>query len=341
MLALVRYTLIATAGALMSVAWIHQENPDIPIMVRKVSPSVVNIAVVKIETEKSAVSGFFEKKPSEKDKEKDAAGVGSGFIISKDGYILTNAHVAEGAKSLKVKLDDGREFDAILIGLDERTDVALIKISGPLFSPVKLGDSNKIQVGESVVAIGSPHGLEKTVTAGIVSNTNREIGEFLRFIQTDVAINPGNSGGPLFNKRGEVIGINSMILSLTGGYAGISLAIPINDALNIADQLIANGKVERGRLGISVTALEKEKAKELNFDLDYGVLVRSVQKGGPAELFGIKETDIILECNRIKIKDPISLIRVVTNSKPGTQIVLHVWRNGEILRIAAVLDTLK
>ena len=326
-------------------------TPDYRSLVMDVGNVVVNVGTYESakqpdnlkKTEIDQLKKFGIPLPDFQEQEDDEAvleqrGVGSGFIISATGYVLTNAHVVKDAEVIKVKMHDGTEYVAKLIGIDERTDVAVIKIDTVNINTARLGNSDRVQSGDWVMAIGSPHGLEKTVTAGIVSSTNREIGEFMQFIQTDVAINPGNSGGPLFNKYGEVIGINSMILSKTGAYAGIALAIPINDALTISKQLIKHGKIDRGRLGISATPLMTAQAKKLRYDKDYGVLTAEVQPSGPGDIAGIHTNDIILEVNGIKIYKPIELIRIVTNSTPGSTIKLLIWRNGVELEITPTLD---
>lgn len=255
-------------------------------------------------------------------------GVGSGFIYSNDGYILTNAHVIDGADEVYVKLTDKREFKAKVIGSDRRTDVAVLKIEATNLPRLTLGDSGKSRVGEWVIAIGSPFDLENTVTAGIISAKARETGELLPFIQTDVAVNPGNSGGPLINMRGEVIGINSQILSRSGGYQGISLAIPIEEAVRVAEQLRASGKVTRGRIGVQIGEVSKELAESLNLPKAHGALVARVEKGAPAEKAGIEAGDVILKFNGIAVEKPNDLSRAVASTKPGSKAVVSVWRKG-------------
>ena len=225
--------------------------------------------------------------------EESPRGVGSGFIISADGYAMTNHHVVDGADEIYVTLTDKREFKAKLIGSDRRTDVALVKIDATNLPKLTLGDPARVRVGEWVLAIGSPFGLENTVTAGIVSAKGRDTGDFLPFIQTDVAVNPGNSGGPLLNMRGEVIGINSQIYSRTGGFMGISFAIPIDEANRVVEQLKANGRVVRGRIGVGIAEVTKDVAEPLGLAKATGALVRSVEANGPAEKAGIEVGDII------------------------------------------------
>jgi|LNFM01.1.fsa_nt_gb serine protease Do len=258
-----------------------------------------------------------------------AQSLGSGFIISADGYILTNAHVVEGADEVSVKLTDKREFKAKVIGTDRRTDVALIKIDAGGLPTVRFGDANRLKVGEWVVAIGSPFGFENTVTAGIVSAKGRSLPQenFVPFIQTDVAVNPGNSGGPLFNLRGEVVGINSQIYSRTGGFMGLSFAIPIDVANDIAQQLRTTGKVTRGRIGVVIQPVTRELADGFGLPKPQGALVNSVEKGGPAERAGIEAGDVILRFDGKPVNSSEDLPRIVGGTKPGSSIAVQVWRN--------------
>jgi serine protease Do len=255
-------------------------------------------------------------------------GVGSGFIISADGFLLTNHHVVEGADEIYVTLTDKREFKGRLIGSDRRTDVALVKIEAANLPMLKIGDPARLRVGEWVVAIGSPFGLDNTVTAGIVSAKGRDTGDYLPFIQTDVAVNPGNSGGPLLNMRGEVIGINSQIYSRTGGFMGISFAIPIDEAMRVSDQLRASGRVTRGRIGVGIAEVTKDVAEPLGLPRAAGALVRNVEAGGPAEKAGIEVGDIILKFDGKPIERSTDLPRIVGNTKPGTKAPVSVWRKG-------------
>jgi serine protease Do len=256
--------------------------------------------------------------------------LGSGFIISPDGHILTNAHVVDGADEVVVKLADKRELKAKVIGTDKRTDVALIKIEADGLPSVRLGDPARLRVGEWVVAIGSPFGFESTVTAGIVSAKGRSLPQenFVPFIQTDVAINPGNSGGPLFNMRGEVIGINSQIYSRTGGFMGLSFAIPIDVAMEVQAQLRATGKVSRGRIGVVIQEVTKELADSFGLSKPQGALVASVEKGGPADKAGLEAGDVILRFNGHEVVQSSDLPRVVGNTRPGSKITLQIWRSG-------------
>ncbi|RDU97094.1 DegQ family serine endoprotease [Trinickia dinghuensis] len=256
-------------------------------------------------------------------------GVGSGFILSADGYVMTNAHVVDDADNIYVTLTDKREFKAKLIGVDDRTDIAVVKIDASSLPTVTIGDSNKVRVGEWVVAIGSPFGLDNTVTAGIVSAKGRETGDYLPFIQTDAAVNPGNSGGPLINMQGEVIGINSQIYSRTGGFMGIAFAIPIDDAMRVADQLETTGKVVRGRIAVSIGEVTKDVADSLGLPHAEGALVSSVEPGGPADKAGLQPGDIILKFNGVAVDTDTDLPRMVGDTKPGTQATVTYWRKGQ------------
>jgi serine protease Do len=256
--------------------------------------------------------------------------LGSGFIISTDGYVLTNAHVIDGADEVVVKLADKREIKAKVIGADKRTDVALIKIEASNLPAVRLGDPAKLRVGEWVVAIGSPFGFESTVTAGIVSAKGRSLPQenFVPFIQTDVAINPGNSGGPLFNMKGEVIGINSQIYSRSGGYQGIAFSIPIDVAMEVQAQLRSAGKVSRGRIGVMIQEVTRELAESFGLDKPQGALVASVEKDGPADKAGLQAGDVILEFAGKPVSQSSDLPRIVGNTRPGSKVKMQVWRGG-------------
>lgn len=260
--------------------------------------------------------------------EETPRGVGSGFIVSADGYVMTNAHVVEGADEVIVTLTDKREFKAKIVGSDKRTDVAVVKIEATGLPFVKVGDINKLKVGEWVMAIGSPFGLENTVTAGIVSAKGRDTGDYLPFIQTDVAINPGNSGGPLINLRGEVVGINSQIYSRSGGFMGISFAIPIDEASRVAEQLRVSGRVSRGRIGVQIDQVTRDVAESIGLGKAQGALVRSVESGSPADKAGIEAGDIITKFNGNQIDRASDLPRQVGNTKPGSKVNLTVFRRG-------------
>jgi serine protease Do len=255
-------------------------------------------------------------------------GVGSGFILTPDGFVMTNAHVVEGADEVLVTLTDKREFKAKIIGADKRTDVAVVKIEATGLPAVRVGDVSRLKVGEWVMAIGSPFGLDNTVTAGIVSAKGRDTGDYLPFIQTDVAINPGNSGGPLINMRGEVIGINSQIYSRSGGFMGISFAIPIDEASRVAEQLRVSGRVQRGRIGVQIDQVTRDVAESIGLGRPQGALVRSVETGSPADKAGIEAGDIITKFNGQAIERATDLPRMVGNTKPGSRVNLTVFRRG-------------
>jgi serine protease Do len=272
------------------------------------------------------------------DSEDVPRGVGSGFVLSSDGYIMTNAHVVDGADEVLVTLTDKREFKAKIVGADKRTDVAVVKIEATGLAAVKIGDANRIRVGEWVMAIGSPFGLDSTVTAGIVSAKQRETGDFLPFIQTDVAINPGNSGGPLLNLRGEVIGINSQIYSRSGGFQGISFAIPIDEAIRVSEQLRSSGRVSRGRIGVSIDSVSKEVAESIGLGKPQGALVRSVQEGTPGDKAGVEAGDVILKFDGKTIEKSADLPRIVGNTKPGTKSTMTVFRRGAQRELSVVID---
>ena len=261
-------------------------------------------------------------------REFESQSLGSGFIISTDGYLLTNAHVVESAEEITIKLSDKREFKAKVIGTDRKTDIALLKIDATGLPAVRIGDPMRLKVGEWVVAIGSPFGFESTVTAGIVSAKGRNLPQenFVPFIQTDVAVNPGNSGGPLFNLRGEVVGINSQIYSRTGGFMGLSFAIPIDVAMDIQQQLRTTGKVMRGRIGVGIQPVTKEMAESFGLPKAAGALVNSVEPGGPAEKAGIQVSDVVVRFDGQPINSADDLVRFVGNTKPGTKVQLQVWR---------------
>ena len=255
-------------------------------------------------------------------------GLGSGFILSPDGYVMTNAHVVRGADDITVTTSDRREFKAKVIGADTRTDVALLKIEATGLPAVRMGDPNKLRVGEWVIAIGSPFGLENTVTAGIVSAKSRDTGDFLPFIQTDVAVNPGNSGGPLINMRGEVVGINSQIFTTSGAYNGISFAIPIDEANNVQQQLRTAGRVIRGRIGVGIEAVSRDVANAIGLPKVQGAAVNSVDKDGPAQKAGVEAGDIILRFDGRPIERASDLPRFVGGTKPGATVNMTVFRKG-------------
>lgn len=270
------------------------------------------------------------KKDSRKDKPQ--TGIGSGFFISTDGYILTNAHVVNKAESITVKTTDRKEFKAKLVGLDIRTDIALLKIDAPKATPiVRTGKPSNLKAGEWVAAIGSPFGFENTVTAGIVSAFNRYLPDdnYLPFIQTDVAINPGNSGGPLFNVKGEVVGINTQIYTRSGGYMGMSFSLPIDAALKIADQLRQTGKLERSRIGVRIESLHSELGKALGLDITSGVAVLYVEPTGPAAKAGLTQGDVIVAFREHNVETPQEITRLISETPPGTTVPLKVVRGKE------------
>jgi serine protease Do len=320
--------------------------PDFTELAEKQGPAVVNISTTQVIRGQAQVMPFpfdendpafeFFKRFIPRNpgggmpRDFENKSLGSGFIISGDGYILTNAHVVDGADEVTVRLTDKREFKAKTIGADKRTDVALIKIEASGLPMVKLGDPGQLKVGEWVVAIGSPFGFDNSVTAGIVSAKGRALPQenYVPFLQTDVAINPGNSGGPLFNMRGEVVGINSQIYSRSGGYMGVSFAIPIDVAMDIQNQLRASGKVSRGRLGVVIQEVSKELADSLGLPKPVGAVVNSVEKGGPADKAGLEAGDVILKFDGKTIANSADLPRMVGATRPGSRSVAQVWRKG-------------
>jgi serine protease Do len=331
--------------------------PDFTDLVDQVGPSVVNIRTMEKVVPRTAQGGagdedmmeFFRRfgipmpnvpgnprqaprqskpQPQPQQEEEQPRGVGSGFILTADGFIMTNAHVVEGADEVLVTLTDKREFKAKIIGSDKRSDVAVVKIEATGLPAVKVGDVSRLRVGEWVMAIGSPFGLENTVTAGIVSAKQRDTGGDLTLIQTDVAINPGNSGGPLINMRGEVVGINSQIYSRSGGFMGISFAIPMDEAMRVSDQLRTTGRVSRGRIGVTIEQISKEVADSIGLGKAVGVVVRSVEAGSPAEKAGIEAGDIITRFEGKNIEKSSELPRAIGATKPGTKSTITVFRRG-------------
>jgi len=274
---------------------------------------------------------------------RESRSLGSGFIISPDGYILTNAHVVEGADEITVRFTDKREFKAKVIGTDRRTDVALIKVDAGGLPAVRFGDPMRLKVGEWVVAIGSPFGFENTVTAGIVSAKGRSLPQenFVPFIQTDVAINPGNSGGPLFNMKGEVVGINSQIYSRTGGFMGLSFAIPIDVVLDVQQQLRDKGRVARGRIGVVIQEVTKDLATSFGLDRPRGALVNSVEKGAPADRAGVEPSDIVVRFDGKPVDSSSDLPRIVGSTRPGAQVQVEVWRKGSTRTLTLTVGELQ
>jgi serine protease Do len=265
-------------------------------------------------------------------------GAGSGFIVSPDGVILTNAHVVRDADEVTVKLQDRREYRAKVLGTDPKTDVAVLKIDAKNLPVVPIGNTRNLQVGEWVLAIGSPYGLESSVTAGVVSAKGRSLpGDQVPFIQTDVAVNPGNSGGPLFNTRGEVVGINSQIYSQTGGYQGLSFAIPIDVAVRIKDQIVTTGKVQHAKLGVGVYDVNQDFADSFKLESPDGALVSNVERGSSADKAGLKSGDVIRKVNGQPIIASGDLTAIVSVAKPGEKVALDVWRDGKIIQMTATL----
>lgn len=339
--------------------------PDFTDLVEQVGPSVVNIRTLEKVSNRPRAGGggvdeemleFFRRfgvpipnaprggaRPNrpQPQEEEQPRGVGSGFILTSDGYIMTNAHVVEGADEVLVTLTDDREFKAKIIGADKRTDVAVVKIEATGLPAVKVGDVNRLKVGEWVMAIGSPFGLKNTVTAGIVSAKQRDTGDYLPFIQTDVAINPGNSGGPLINMRGEVVGINSQIYSRSGGFMGISFAIPMDEAIRVSDQLRVSGRVSRGRIGVQIDQVTKDVAESIGLGKPVGALVRGVESGSPAEKAGVEAGDIIIRFDGKAIEKSSDLPRLVGSIKPGSKSTMTVFRRGSTKDLSVTIAELE
>lgn len=334
--------------------------PNFAPLVEKSGPAVVNVQVVQQQRMPAGYGGgqqddplndFFRRFgiPAPDFGQRGGApqplrGEGSGFIVTPDGYILTNAHVVADADDVTVRLTDRREFHAKVVGADKRTDVAVIKIEAQNLPTVRIGDPSRIRPGEWVLAIGSPFGFENSATAGIVSATARSLPEgesnYVPFIQTDVAVNPGNSGGPLFNMQGEVIGINSQIFSRTGGYMGLSFAIPIDVAMDVRDQLIKTGKVTRSRIGVTIQDVNAQFAESFGLDRPHGALISSVLNDSPGEKAGLKPGDVILAVNGKSVERSTELPTLVARMKPGTDVDLTVWRNGKEQKISLRTDQL-
>ena len=353
-----------TLGALVGVLWfspavpaqVGKGLPDFTELYEQQGPAVVSIDVTQksrrsVMPELSEDDPFYEffrrfgqiprNTPRPRDFEQQSTG--SGFILSADGYVLTNAHVVDDASEVSVKLTDKREFKAKVIGTDKRTDVALLKIEATGLPKVTIGDPEKLKVGEWVAAIGKPFGLENTITAGIVSAKGRELPNenLVSYIQTDVPINPGNSGGPLFNLKGEVVGVNSMIYSRTGGSMGLAFAIPIDVAINVTKQIQEKGRVTRSRIGVQIQEVSRETADAFGLAKASGALVNSVEKGGPADKAGVEQGDIIVKADGRNVSSSAELPRIITAVKPGTRIVLQVWHKGAIKDVNVTVAELK
>jgi serine protease Do len=331
--------------------------PNFAPLVEKVGPAVVNVDVVQ-----AAAQGGGDPEASDELNEffrrfglpdggrggngrgfqfqpQPQRGAGSGFIVTPDGYILTNAHVVADAEQVTVKLTDRREYIAKVVGADQRTDVALIKIEAKNLPTVRIGNPETLKPGQWVLAIGSPFGFENSVTAGVVSGTSRPLPQgdstYVPFIQTDVAVNPGNSGGPLFNLQGEVVGINSQIYSRTGGYMGLSFAVPIDVATNVQQQLVSTGKVTRSRIGVSIQDVDAQLADSFGLDRPRGALVGMVEADGPGAKAGVKPGDVILKVDGKVIETSSQVPVLVSNTKPGEKVELEVWRDGSTKRLTA------
>jgi serine protease Do len=347
---------------------IAAQLPDFSAMVQRWGPAVVNIAVVTKATPavdqgdddddddsgqgnqgpqanpfgpNSPFAPFFRGQPFQ-GKPAPVRGEGSGFIIRNDGVILTNAHVVNGATEVTVRMTDRREYTAKVIGVDTKSDIAVIKIDAKDLPTVKLGDSKALKVGEWVLAIGAPFGFENSATAGIVSAKGRTLDSgYVPFIQTDVPINPGNSGGPLFNLKGEVIGINSQIYSRSGGYQGVSFSIPIDVALQVSNQLQTTGHVTRGKIGVVIQPVTQGLADSFGLPQPEGALVSTVEKGGPAEKAGVAPGDVILKINGTPLRDSNELPSLVAGIAPGTSVTLEIWRNHSSKDVSVTLGALE
>ncbi len=367
---------VAMAAALVvlaptpAAAQAGRELPDFTELVERVGPTVVNIRTLEKRGSEASASGggggeideqmreFFKRfgipipdrmpnmpgqprrggpQQQPEDNDPQPRGVGSGFVLSADGYVMTNAHVVDGADEVIVTLTDKREFKAKIIGADKRTDVAIVKIEASGLPAVKIGDVNTLKVGAWVMAIGAPFGLDNSVTAGIVSAKQRDTGDYLPMIQTDVAINPGNSGGPLLNMRGEVVGINSQIYSRSGGFMGISFAIPIDEAMRVADQLRTTGRVIRGRIGVSIAPVTKEVAEAIGLGAPRGALVNGVEAGLPADKAGVEPGDIILKVDGKSVEKSGDLPRLIGSTKPGAKSQLQLFRRGQTKEVGVTV----
>jgi serine protease Do len=333
--------------------------PDFTALVDRVGPAVVNISV---RAERKAVAfspdededeagdpmrEFFKRfgggmPHGPQMRPQPSQGMGSGFIVSNDGYIVTNAHVVDGASEVTVKLTDRREFTAKVVGADKRTDIALIKIEAKNLPALDIASKPDVRRGEWVIAIGSPFGFENSVSAGVVSGVHRALpnGQMVPFIQTDVAVNPGNSGGPLLNAKGQVVGVNSQIYSRSGGYMGLSFAIPADVAVRVADQIKTHGKVEHGRLGVGIQGLDQSLAQSFGLTDSNGAVVGTVEKGGPAEKAGFKAGDVIRKIDGVAVSDSTDVTSRVGNTAPGTKVTFELWREGKPLELTATIGRL-
>ncbi len=340
-------------------AFSYAQLPDFTTMVKENGHAVVNISTTKkapdrmklprnhpmprgVPPEMEELFRHFFKQPGGGFQPREAQSLGSGFIISEDGYILTNHHVVNGADEIIVKLKDRRQLVAKLIGSDERTDIALLQVEANGLPIVKKGSSKQLQVGEWVLAIGSPFGFEQSVTSGIVSAKGRSLpgGNYIPFIQTDVAINPGNSGGPLFNMKGEVVGVNSQIYSRSGGYMGLSFSIPIDVAMNIVEQLKTKGTVSRGWLGVQIQDVTRELAESFNMDKPYGALISKVIAESPSEKAGLQISDVIVEFNGYVVDTSGELPPIVGMTSIGKKVNVKIIREGRKKNIKVIVGLL-
>jgi serine protease Do len=330
--------------------------PNFTALVKAAGPAVVNLKTTKKTATGSPppasrdipdgggddLSELFRRLIPPESRGRGAPSLGSGFIISADGLILTDSHLIENSAEITVRLTDGRTFKAKVLGTDAHTDVALLKVDAANLPVVKVGDPDKLEVGEWVLAIGSPFGFENTVTQGIVSAKGRALPDehYIPFIQTDVPINPGSSGGPLFNLAGEVVGINSQIYTRSGGYMGLAFAIPIDLAMRIKDELLAHGKVYRGRLGIGHQSVDEATATAFRLSEPKGALITEVEKNGPGHRAGLMAGDVIREFDAVKIDNSNQLPRLVAGAKPGTRVTIKIWRKGKSEIVQATLGEL-
>ncbi len=352
---MLKRSLILLSGMLLAAAVSARELPDFTDLVEKRGAAVVNVSTTQVINTQQMVPGFpnipendpfyefFRRFVPQIPRQQESQSLGSGFIISADGYILTNAHVVDRADKITVRLTDKREFKARIVGADKRTDVALLKIEAAGLPVVVLGNPEQLKVGEWVLAIGSPFGFDSSVTAGIVSAKGRSLPQenFVPFIQTDVAINPGNSGGPLFNMKGEVVGINSQIYSRSGGYMGLSFAIPIDVAMDVVNQLRTTGKVTRGRIGVTIQEVTRELAESFGLSKPSGALISGVEKGGPADKAGVRVSDVILKFGGKAVESSSDLPRMVAATKPGSKVPVLVWRKGNTLEVSLVVGEIR
>jgi serine protease Do len=332
-----------------------KDLPDFTELVEKQGAAVVNVSTTQTISAQQMLPGlpnlpendpfyeFFRRFAPQVPRQQESQSLGSGFIISADGYILTNAHVVDRADKITVRLTDKREYKARVVGADKRTDVALLKIEAGGLPTVALGKPDQLKVGEWVLAIGSPFGFDSSVTAGIVSAKGRSLPQenFVPFIQTDVAINPGNSGGPLFNMKGEVVGINSQIYSRSGGYMGLSFSIPIDVAMDVVKQLRTTGKVTRGRIGVTIQEVTRELAESFGLKQAAGALISGVERGGPADKAGVRASDVILKFDGKTVESSSDLPRIVAATKPDSKVPVLIWRKGNTLEVTLVVGEIQ